>query len=420
MNILVTDFLYPSRFSSWRNNTLDYFLLNGADALIFPIESFAGRRFERDWDFANRDGLLDNRHITFFDHDEFMRFNKAVSSATVHTRFQQNMSGYAITSSGEFDLRSYDAVFHIFLSNYYTFNNRFEFPESRQIIHLYPGGGFDYRQPGLKRPLPSTAGIIATHPLTSHIFANRRQLTLDAWTGPFWGPNSLASAGTSRNKHASIRDRPIVVATASLGKPEEKGISRFNRLAAAMSGNLEIEFRYIGNALEVSQPSVKTIEAVNFLSLESIYRTDVDVYVNLESGLKPNGWPLGMEAAKQACALLSVDWDGVATQYGDPIDGPTVVQTDNDIMELLSQYARNREQLLGDALKAQAFAERWGSLAVQQDRYLDFIEGQIQGTRNRQRGWLSPLRIMRKKAVVRTTKSRREIVQETDNRRRIF
>lgn len=390
VNLLVTDFLYPNRFSSWRNNTLDYFLLNGADALIFPIDSFAGRRFERDWDFANRDGLLENRHITFFDHDEFMKFDESVTSATVHTRFRRNMTGYAITSNGVFDLRVYDAVYHIFLTNYHTFNHRYKFPESRQIIHLYPGGGFDYRQPEFKRPLPGTAGIIATHPLTSEIFANRHQLTLDAWTGPFWSPTSLASTGTSQTKPPSMRDRPIVVATASLGKSEEKGIDRFNRLAAALSGNREIQFLCIGNALDGLRPNVKTIEAVDFLELENIYRNDVDVYLNLESGLKPNGWPLGMEAAKHACALLSVDWDGVATQYGDPSDGPTVVQADNDITEVLSHYARNREQLLGDALKAQAFAERWGSLAVQQDRYLDFIECQIQGARNRRRRWWLP------------------------------
>lgn len=374
MRVLVTDSLYPSRLSRWRNIEIQEFLRSGADVCVFRINSFAGIDFTFDWDFANRHDILSTHSVHVLD-EAYIR--RILGSSPLEVRTGQakrsRWASYAIARGRQFEIADYDVVVHIFLRNFLLFNREFKFPLNRQVVHAYPGGGFDYRVPDANggRLLGQT-NVIATHPMTSD--ARLGQKSIDCWTGPFFGteesrvPADFVGSATRGNR------RPFTIATASLGNPVAKGTPRFEALGEeARKRSLDLRFLMIGSEPSNPRGAVESVGMMDYVSLEQFYTHEVDVFLSLESGVEANGWPLGLEAAKAGCALLTTDALGISSRYGSDTETPTVIRNNSDLISALDELRRDSDRFDDACARSSDFVWRWGSPSAQFYRYMDFI-----------------------------------------------
>jgi hypothetical protein len=368
MKILVTDVLYPNRYATWRNEEIGFFVREtAADVLVFRLSQFAGVPYEFDWDFCNVAGSLDGYNILIFDarHNGIDIHNKRIDGTAFNGRAA---ASYLLTTGHEFDLASYDAVYHIFHSCYRRFNAAFAFPQSRQFIHLYPGGGFDYRAESVIDP---RVGCISTHPLTTDLLRRYGQSYVDCWTATLMGRGE-------RLEPRPVGDpaRPLTVCFSSLGKGEHKGdevyAAMIDRHGERFPGS-PVRYVAVGNCRP--HPRVQPYPPFDYRGLHRFYAEQVDVFVNTETGLKPNGWPLGLEAAKAGCALLTTDHLGVAGRYGLLGKRMETCRDADEFATAIERFQVNRTAQREAADTAQAFVGQYASFAAQQERILGFIEG---------------------------------------------
>lgn len=367
--ILVTDSVFPNSYATWRNNELKYFLNKSADILVFRVDAFKGITFGLDWTFANRDGQLRNKIIHVFDQRYLDSALASGLQVKTYATKQRNLSGpsFALTGSQVFDVNCYSLVWHIFYSNMVNFNRSYpEFSPRRQIVHLYPGGGWDFREPS---PTPEGMAFVSTHPRTSAILESRQNTFVDSWTGPFF-----ESEGDSQLKGANLghRDR-LVVATASLGSPEEKGMQHFGQIANALQSFGGIDFVAVGNYDNDFSNNVRHIRAMPYTDLHRFYEREVDVYLNLDTGIAPNGWPLGLEAARSGCALATTDPFDSSRDFGRFGGLPTVLRQTDEFVRCLQDLRQSSSRLRAEAEATGDFVRRWGGWLNQQNRWSDFL-----------------------------------------------
>jgi hypothetical protein len=366
VKILVTDFLYPNRYALWRNEEIGFFVREArADVLVFRVPEFAGVAYDFDWDFCNADESLAGHNLLIFDprYNDVDAHNQRIDGTAFNGRAA---ASYLLTTGHDLDLAAYDAVYHILHGCYRRFNAAFTFPQSRQFIHLYPGGGFDYRTEPVIDP---QVGCVSTHPLTTDLLRRRGQPHVDCWTA------TLTRRG-ERLEPRNVGDpgRPLSVCFSSLGFGAHKGDEIYtaiiDRHAERFPGS-PVRYMAVGNCRP--HPRVQLHAPLDYRQLHRFYAENVDVYVNTETGLKPNGWPLGLEAAKAGCALLTTDHLAVAGRYGPWGERLGICHDPDDFVTAIERFQVDRAALREAAAAAQAFVGRYASFAAQQETILEFI-----------------------------------------------
>jgi hypothetical protein len=304
---LIVDILFPNKYSKWRNVEIKSFIENyDVDILVHKINNFANVNYEFDWDFINSENLLEGYNIIIFDKN-FNYLNKWNLNLDGTQYNTNNNFSYLITKNDNFDLNSYDFVYHIFLMCYGRFNSIFNFNLNQQFIHLYPGGGFN----GDVTNLPNEVNIISTHPITTK---NLNSVNHQNYTEVLIG--SLMEKNEKLVTFKDRTDRPFTICFSSMGFGDEKGYGEYMLLSkeyTSLYPNDNVRFISIGN--NVSTLNITNYPPMDYLSLGDFYEKNVDVYINLATKKEFNGWPIGLESVIKGCVLITTDPDNIKDEY---------------------------------------------------------------------------------------------------------
>lgn len=362
-NILVVDCLYPNMYSRWRNVEITSFIKEyQADILVYKINNYAGVPFGFDFDHAIYDDLHNNYNILIFDpqYNYHNRLNHRVDGITFNNT---HPGSYVLTTRTDFDISRYDAVYHIFLNVYTSFNRDYKFPFDRQSIHLYPGGGL--AAPDCVTKIDPAVRLVTTHPDTTMWVGNR--------------PHIQALIATLLDKDEEIitnidRER-LGVCFSSLGPRHIKGEKTYLDIAEFYKTNYPddtVDFYSVGNC--VRSPYIKHFEAMDYKTLGEFYKKHINMYLNLETGINFNGWPLGIEAVVQGAVILTTDYRQSATKYKIPPNTFFISNHLSDIVKGIKQFYENKNLLQEYSLNTKAYLTSLISYKQQQSRIFDFIQ----------------------------------------------
>ena len=323
MNILLTDIMFPNKYAKWRLTEIKAFIDNyAADILVSRrISSYAGLTFNFDYDELCDKYNLNQYNILIFNpaYNYINKFNKDFDG----TVFNNKMKGeYLFRHKSKpltCEISSYDLAYHIFYMCYKIFNEDISYPHEKQIIHLYPGGG--YSSAACISNIDNRVRLVPSqHFISKHISKHRY---INVYGGPFFDKDECIVCKEMQNK-------PLIVCFTSMGDPHEKGAFVYLELAKMYKSIWPadgLQFISIGNC----PPSDLVVHyaPMDQLTLNDFYYNKVDILINLDTGKGLNGFPLGVEGAIQGCVLLTTDVQNQNEENGFFIDSFHIIQQNN-------------------------------------------------------------------------------------------
>jgi hypothetical protein len=372
-NSLVVDILYPNRYSRWRNLEIKFFMDEfESDILIFRVKEFAGITFDCDYEFCNIDSnlKLENYNILVFDpqYNYLNKYNKNIDGTLFNNKFY---GSYLITKNTDFILNDYSFVYHIFLMCYTNFNNNYTFDHKKQLIHLYPGGGFNGNIADLNK-INKDVKIISSSPITTKLLEKtNNQEFIELKTGPMFYKNE-------KIKYKDINNGDLTICFSSLGNGDEKGDDKYLRIINDYKSkypNDKVNFISIGNCKKHN--NIINYGPMDYIELDNFYYNNVDVYLNLETGKSFNGWPLGMESLKSGSVLLTTDSLNNSIFYDLQSEPFYVINDLNNYVNIIKSLYDDRDKLQKKSKEGQKFVIKYSSYENQQIKVRKFIEEKI-------------------------------------------
>jgi len=366
MNVLVTDIVFPNKFARWRNLEVIAFIEKySADILVNHLTENAGVAYEVDYNHKIFSTVLDGYEFLIFDanYNYLNKYNKRIDG----TLFNGMSSfSYLLTKKEIFDITTYDIVYHIFLHLYNIFNDVYKFPYHKQVIHLYPGGSYD----GVHLDIPQEVHLVSTSPITTNHISGLTNNYIDCWLGPF-----LRQGDEIPVRAEHLTKEWLTVCFASLGSGLAKGDELYIALVELYQKAYpddKVKYISIGNC--ASHSLIKNYPAMDYQSLSEFYATEVDIYVNLETGYSFNGWPLGLEAGIQGSIILTTDSYGQRPYYG--IDDNTIPVCNSvaDFAEFIHILVHDRNRMQSIKLQFKEFITQYISYDAQQLRIFNFLD----------------------------------------------
>ena len=302
MQVLLTDIMFPNKYAKWRLVEIKSFIEEyQSDILVINrINSYSNITFDFDWLLLHDDFLLDQYDILIFNpnfnyiNQYNTRIDGTIYNGTVHADY---LLRHKSRSSSLFSINEYDIVYHIFLMCYQVFNSQFTYPHHKQVIHLYPGGG--YLNSSCMSSIHPDVKLIPTQQFISKHITNHKYISV--YGGPFYYKNELIT----------IKERTsteICICFTSMGNSVEKGADFYHTIVTTYHTNYpndSIRFISIGNC--PPHPLITSYSPMDQLSLSKFYNHHVDILINLDTGVSLNGFPLGIEAIQEGCVLLTTD-----------------------------------------------------------------------------------------------------------------
>lgn len=368
-SVLLTDILFPSRFSRWRICEITSFIKEkSADILVFKVGNFAGIKFETDYEIMrDRQGFAGYNIFIFDPQFSYLnKFNSRIDGTAFNHKFP---ASYLFSKHADFNLTRYRLVYHIFLMCYTQFNSVVKFPHSRQAIHLYPGGGYASAQ-SLSQLSPETR-IISTNPRTSaELSAMGHKRVIECKGAP------LFTLGEKIPMKA-LNSGEISICFASMGHGLEKGAAHYQYLADKYYQRYPgqpARFVAVGNI--VFKSNIISFPPMDMHDLMEFYTREIDVMVSLDTGVAYNGWPLGAEAAICGAVLLTTDPHQSQRSYGisDAAVHCFTIDDINGVVDLIASLNRDRFYLHRRSIACQKEFSKLFSYRNQQARIYDFLE----------------------------------------------
>lgn len=301
--VLITDLLFPSKYAKWRLNEIKEFIEHyDADIMVIKkIKKFNKICFDFDFDELIESHHLDEYDVLILNH-KFNHLNK----------FNNNFDGTAFNTRGKgdyilrkkkfrnevYNILNYDFIYHIFLMNYEYFKNIYKYPENKQFIHLYPGGGYLYNKNNFEN-VSKDVKLIPTQYFISEKIINNKFINV------FGGP--LISRD-NRMQHKKFYNKDVNVCFTSMGADLEKGTHIYISIAKkykTLYPKDTVTFYSIGN--KPLHPSIKHIGLMSQKELDTFYYDNIDIIINLDTNREMNGFPLGVEALVQGVVLFTPD-----------------------------------------------------------------------------------------------------------------
>jgi hypothetical protein len=372
-NSLITDIVYPNKYSRWRNLEINFFISEfGSDILIFKINSFANIGFNFDYEFCNENlnNLLDEYNILIFDpkYNHLNKYNTRIDGTIFNHKYE---GSYLLTKKTDFIISDYSFVYHIFQNCYINFNNNYKFDFNKQFVHLYPGGGFLGRNSDLS-VIDKDVKLITTHPFTTSLVKKENARTsIEVMIGPMFEKDEIVL-----NK--KINRGQMTVCFSSMGYDHDKGANEFLRIVSEYNTkypNDNIRFISIGNCGEDN--NVISFEPMDYKQLQDFYYGNVDVYLNLDTGIGFNGWPLGMESLKTGSVLITTDKLDVSKYYNLNNDPFFITNNLNDFVSIIKKLHDDRDLLLKKSIECQNFVYKYTSYETQQLKIKKFITNNL-------------------------------------------
>lgn len=369
--ILVTDVVFPTQLSLWRIcETASFIKEKGADIMVFKIDGFAGVKYTVDYE-EMRDILgYGEYNIIIFDprYNHLNKFNKRIDGTQWNGLFP---ASYIFTKKTTFDIHGYDVIYHIFLHCYREFNKLIEYPKNKQVIHLYPGGGFSGQQSIYD--LHHEVKLISTNPKTSLVLSKLGITNyLECLGGTFFTREGIHPYKVSI-KH---KDR-LIVAFASLGHSVEKGASTYLEITKNFKDKYplsNVNFIAIGN-YPFEQQGVEIYSPMPMMKLIDFYKSNVDILISIDTGIAFNGWPLGIEAALTGALLATTDPNNLQQYYDIPDNSLAIFDISNTIgvVDLIHNMDEDRIELFKRGNKCREFFSTMCSYENQQSKIFSYL-----------------------------------------------
>lgn len=374
LRVLLTDGLFPNRFSTWRNVEILSFMQEfETTVLVKHGKNWAGINFEIEPEIPEYENRLTTYKFLIFDpaYNYLNKYNQGFDG----TRFNGLIAtySYALTKDTTFDILNFNHYYHIFLGNFIEFNSVFQIPAAKQTIHLYPGGGYTHE---MKLNLPDAVGVVSTFPTTSLKLMRLGIAHVDCWSVPLY----LKDESYSKRV---IHEGPLRICFASLGYGSEKGDKTYRWIARIMTvlfRKIEFEFVSIGNCAK--SRFIKNIPPMSWKQLEEFYADRVDLYINPVAKRSTNGWPIGQEAMKQGCVVITYDVNAIANHFNAEFYGIQVVKNTFGIVRKILKLHKNRHFLEKTSISNQEFVRRYAGFESQQGTIFSFIKERVEGNAN--------------------------------------
>ncbi len=128
---------------------------------------------------------------------------------------------------------------------------------------------------------------------------------------------------------------------------EAKGLGVFSRVvkkcAQRQDALGDVTFYCLGTGAPVK--GAQNVGLLSQAELTEFYRQHADVYLNLDTGAKINGWPLGTEALLTGAVLISTDPNGMNGGYGYTEEEMFIVEARdvNSVVERILELAEDRD-----------------------------------------------------------------------------
>lgn len=190
------------------------------------------------------------------------------------------------------------------------FSSQFKNVVAKQIIYLFPGGGFDFYS---KFSLDFQPHYISTHPYSSKILKDAGVKFIECLGGPH---SRYCDKPDLNNYHKFKSAEKLIVNFSSMGFSAEKGDKKFVTIAKIYRTIFfwhKIQFTSVGNCKK--SIFVRNYKIMDFVSLNNFYINFVDIQINMATLKASNGWPLGVEALRAGCVLITTDPNKVSKAY---------------------------------------------------------------------------------------------------------
>jgi len=368
--ILLTDIMFPNKFSTWRNNEIISFIEEfDTDILIFKIDSYADTQFDFDWDFHNQSGLLNGYNILISNpkYNHLNKYNQRIDGTKFNYKF---LASYLITKSSDFDINKYDAVYHIFLNTFNVFDQHFKFDYSKQFIHLYPGGG--YTDLSKIDNLEPKINIISTHHRTTK---KLKEIGHKNFLIAYFG--TLMKSDESFFEKPEITDKTINICFSTMGSAVNKGDDIYHQLINfyQLFPEKKIKFWAVGNFEK--RDGVEIVEPMDYLSLAKFYRKNIDVYINPETGNSFNGWPLGLESVINGSVLVTSDPNNDHDSYFKEESGIFVFKDFRELVKIIDHLYENLSEIRSYSKLTQKNLKNYLTYENQQSIIFNYIKSRL-------------------------------------------
>jgi len=302
MQILLTDVMFPNKYGKWRLVEIQSFIQTYKCDIVCVnrIDSYENITYSFDWDILPKYFYLEEYDLLIFNpkYNFLNKYNTTIDGTIFNNKFKADyLIRHKSRHSTDVSFDSYEAVYHIFLQCYRVFNNNIKYPQHKQFIHLYPGGG--YLSPSSLDIVHKDVKLIPTQEFISRNIKHHKFINI--YGGPFYYQFETV---TEKNYH----DGPTRVCFTSMGNPIEKGAFIYQNIVEVYKKTFpscNTEFISIGHF--PAHPSITSMAPMCQETLSKFYRDEIDVVISLDTGKSLNGFPLGVEAMQAGCVVLTTD-----------------------------------------------------------------------------------------------------------------
>jgi hypothetical protein len=254
---------------------------------------------------------------------------------------------------------------------YANFNHNYVFNQDKQLIHLYPSGGFTGDPIDLNK-INKNVKLISTSPITTKLLEQSNEFDfIELKPVPMFSKDE-------KIKTKNLNQGQLIMCFSSLGNGAEKGDDNYISIINEYKSKYpldDIKFISIGNCK--SHHSITNYLPMDYVELQSFYHNNVDIYLNLENGKSFNGFPLGMEALKAGSVLITTDSLNVSSFY-DLHSKPFYVNNNlNEYSDIIKLLYIDRNLLLSKSKEGQKFVEKYSSYENQQEKIKEYINKKI-------------------------------------------
>jgi len=370
MRLLLTDVVFPSKYAKWRLVAIQSFIEKYETDILIPSKighyvipfGFDYKELLQSHSLSKYDILIFNPGYNYLNEYNSGDFDGRQYNSKLPFDYMFQLRKHRQVP---LDLRSYDAVYHIFLICFHIFSSQVSYPRQKQYIHLYPGGGVS--GPASLTGIHGSVNLIGTqHFITSYV----KQLK---WSNPYL--ESYGGSFMNRNEVVVPKRKntgTLNICFTSIGLPDQKGVHIYAELIRrylTLYPSDNIKFFCAGENYRITNATYLGLLSQNELDVH--YREKIDILLNLDTGIALNGFPLGVEGLIQGVILFTPDYHNSNRNNGFDF-GPELqiikVNETTDIITRLKVLHDNRDLLHN-------YSQRSQEKAVSLFRYEVVMEG---------------------------------------------
>ncbi len=352
---LLVDLVFPSSLAKWRQVITRSFIdMYSVDILVFKVNFFL-IEFSVDYeDMAKYMSLhlydiyvFDSvyAHLNEYNDDDFFDGLKYIGKYAGSYLFRRKEH-----RSMPIDFTCYKFAYFILWCCWQQFVMSFSLsPKCKQIVHLFPGGG--YRDTRLIQKMPKYVHIISTQEFTSRYIIQHD--TGHTFTNIFTGPY-IDRCEVIPMKHSKlfVQSVPLRVCFTTIGDLHEKGAFVFDNIAKAYRmawpDDPLVEFYSIGRQFDSNYVTSKGI--LSQWQVDKLYEDDIHILINPHScQSEVIGFPHGTEALVRGVLLFTTDPNDLNHKNGFHFqDELYIIQSLVDLSDIVSKihfYSEHRDVL---------------------------------------------------------------------------